>query len=578
MSDSDATRMKNAPIRACTNCVRAKVKCSPGARGDCERCTRLNKDCQPSPPVRKRRPRVERNTGKIDKLEERLDGLVVLLQSAVHRSSSSSAGGDAAASGARPVVFPPAAAPIPSPPVTLPEVQAHQQFVPSSSLLEPTISEAELYLSRFRDFIVADLPFLIISPSLTAQQLRSERPLLWLSIMTVASTRPGQQNALSKEVKRVFGYEAYIKGTKSLDFLLAVLVYLAWDRWYVIEKNTSTTLVYLAASIMYELALDKPAYQDAGVLMLHDLKGCRRPTRSQQPPQLDERRLVLGCYLLSTVPSQQGKGESLKWTPYYDQCVRVLEEQKEHPSDLILTHLVKLRQLAGSSIEYLTTTYGSDSTLRPDASLVLKSLQAQLQTLKSKIPPDVLANKTLLLELQNTECAITQLALLPTSSIFLPPGQDFTNIYASMQSIKSWVDTFLTIPPAEYIRFSALAHTNIVRCLVNLYRLATCDHPEWDKSLLHQSINVSWVLEETANRFLQVSEAAGFEVTEGGGEVCESTFDVIGRRIGCMKTAWDELVLAQQTPVNTTTTSEGGGVQELGELPLDFVDFWDWPS
>jgi hypothetical protein len=63
---------------------------------------------------------------------------------------------------------------------------------------------------------------------MTAQQLRQESPLLWLSIMTVASTRSTQKVMLSKEVSGVFGREAYVEGTRNMDFLLAVLVYTTW--------------------------------------------------------------------------------------------------------------------------------------------------------------------------------------------------------------------------------------------------------------------------------------------------------------------------------------------------------------
>jgi len=46
--------------------------------------------------------------------------------------------------------------------------------------------------------------------------------------MTVASTRSSQQIVLSREVREVFGREAYLGGTRSMDLLFAVLVYTIW--------------------------------------------------------------------------------------------------------------------------------------------------------------------------------------------------------------------------------------------------------------------------------------------------------------------------------------------------------------
>lgn len=91
-SDGDSSH-----VRACTNCVRAKAKCSKAVevKGKCPRydifkaasvvtfyliilgrCLRMNKDCQPSPPMRKRRAISRPTVKKTSKLEEKIDGLM----------------------------------------------------------------------------------------------------------------------------------------------------------------------------------------------------------------------------------------------------------------------------------------------------------------------------------------------------------------------------------------------------------------------------------------------------------------------------------------------------------------------
>jgi len=94
--------------------------------------------------------------------------------------------------------------------------------------LEPSPEDAESYLNKFRTNFVKHLPFIVISPSVTAHQLRQERPILWVCIMTVASSNSTQQIVLSKEVRGILGREAYVEGTRNMDLLLAVLVYAAW--------------------------------------------------------------------------------------------------------------------------------------------------------------------------------------------------------------------------------------------------------------------------------------------------------------------------------------------------------------
>jgi hypothetical protein len=94
--------------------------------------------------------------------------------------------------------------------------------------LESSAEEAESYLVRFRNGFVKHLPFIAISPSITAHQLRKDRPILWIAIMTVTSDNSTQQKSLSKEMREIIGRHAFVEGTRNMDFLLAILVYVTW--------------------------------------------------------------------------------------------------------------------------------------------------------------------------------------------------------------------------------------------------------------------------------------------------------------------------------------------------------------
>ncbi|KAF7516680.1 hypothetical protein PCG10_002008 [Penicillium crustosum] len=221
------------------------------------RCHRMKKECLPSPPMRKRRMMTKTpGDNKVERLEEKVDGLVALLKSVTqgapgsfNASSINSALGRLipATSGReadgvitnntnhveypydKPGVTRSVEGPFTPTTSSLSRPESTNQL-PSLiySYLEPSAEEASAYLDRFRNEFQGQLPFLQVSSSMTAQQLRQESPLLWLSIMTVASTRSTQKIMLSKEVSGVFGREAYVEGTRNMDFLLAVLVYTTW--------------------------------------------------------------------------------------------------------------------------------------------------------------------------------------------------------------------------------------------------------------------------------------------------------------------------------------------------------------
>lgn len=211
-------------LRACTNCVRAKAKCSVGVviKGRCERygpifiqttafiisflitdgrCHRMNKECTPSPPIRKRRVMKRPSVMETSKLEQKLDGIVTLLKPAAQGApavvdtstiniplefgpSSRDGVGDTAAAinlshhehtyaSQIPNVHNPGhfltlIASYSSSESTLVNFQP-PLLHPS---LQPSPEDAELYLNKFRTDFAKHVLFIVISPSVKSHQLR----------------------------------------------------------------------------------------------------------------------------------------------------------------------------------------------------------------------------------------------------------------------------------------------------------------------------------------------------------------------------------------------------------------------
>lgn len=273
--------------RACSNCARAKAKCVAGNRigTKCERyhvclvqsphtivltpsrCLRLNKDCQPIQTVRKRKTVNRQPATKVERLEERLDGLFNLLQSS--NSSISVADGNASAGNAPSSIQPSPRSPQshvispekcedfesleiqrlnsngpvvdglrPGPPTSAPDAayltsgtrstiyRCQESTLISGS--EPSSEEAEACLKTFRLHMATYFPFIIVPESTTAQDLHRDRPFLWLCIMSVASKSTIQQKALGREIKISMGREILVEGKNNIDLLLGMLVFVAW--------------------------------------------------------------------------------------------------------------------------------------------------------------------------------------------------------------------------------------------------------------------------------------------------------------------------------------------------------------
>ena len=273
--------------RACTNCARAKAKCVTGntVNAKCERypvypihssqvvkltqsrCLRLNKDCKPIQTVRTRKTANRPLATKTERLEEKLDGLFKLLQSSTTSKSiaDQNISVSTASTSTQPSPeslqscitssdesedFGPHAIqrldwnriPAHELRLHLPTLAPDAAYVvsgtrstiyhsPESSLIidnEPSFDEAEECLQSFRSHMATYFPFIIVLESTTAQELRRNRPFLWLCIMSVASKSTVQQKALAKEVKITMGREILVEGKSNMDLLLGLLVFVAW--------------------------------------------------------------------------------------------------------------------------------------------------------------------------------------------------------------------------------------------------------------------------------------------------------------------------------------------------------------
>lgn len=87
--------------------------------------------------------------------------------------------------------------------------------------------EAEETLSLFNTCRATNFPFVFIPATTTAQQLRQEKPFLWLCIMAVASRSTAQQQVLGKRVREILAQEMLLQSGQSIDLFLVILAYAA---------------------------------------------------------------------------------------------------------------------------------------------------------------------------------------------------------------------------------------------------------------------------------------------------------------------------------------------------------------
>lgn len=81
----------------------------------------------------------------------------------------------------------------------------------------------------YRTSLAPHFPFVILSSSVSIDELRIESPCLFLSILTVAAFNDlPLQRSLGEMTRRTFGARSILGGETSFDLLQGILVYIAW--------------------------------------------------------------------------------------------------------------------------------------------------------------------------------------------------------------------------------------------------------------------------------------------------------------------------------------------------------------
>ena len=174
----------------------------------------------------------------------------------------------------------------------------------------------------------------------------------------------------------------------------------------------------------------------------------------------------------------------------------------------------------------------------------------------------------MLLEIYTVDIGIHEVGFSQAQDLFMgQSNQRFECLFACLQAIKSWTEIFLSIPPAQYVGFSTCTYAMMARCLIDLRRLLTCEHPEWDPRLVQQSLDVSSVLEQTERNFAQVKDAAYLD--RGGSQDCDF-FSIMASRLRPMKVSWDALSASTDAPLATPL------LDEFGDSSMEFLDTFSW--
>jgi hypothetical protein len=170
--------------------------------------------------------------------------------------------------------------------------------LPSTAALEPS---AEQLLTYFRNHLLKYFPFLHLPPEADAHQISRDRPFLWLCLVAAASQSTQTKLALGDRIKQEVVRRIFLDNepTINIDLLLGLLIFLAWGHNQLLNSNPAqlARFTQLATTLVFDLRLNKAPSEESNMLPIAQCA----ITPKGQPRSLEEKRAVLGCFVLSSM-------------------------------------------------------------------------------------------------------------------------------------------------------------------------------------------------------------------------------------------------------------------------------------
>ena len=153
----------------------------------------------------------------------------------------------------------------------------------------------ETLLSIFVNNLMPEYPFVTLRPGITATELASDKPFLFMAIKMVASYKSlKSMRAQNYAIMKHLTEQMLMRSERSLEMLQAILLVLGYYHYHCMLHAQMNNLTALANSLAGDLGINRPPDAQERMRLLHPSPEAPRARTN------DERRALCGVWYMNS--------------------------------------------------------------------------------------------------------------------------------------------------------------------------------------------------------------------------------------------------------------------------------------
>ncbi|KAL7653215.1 hypothetical protein ACMYSQ_007938 [Aspergillus niger] len=277
-------------------------------------------------------------------------------------------------------------------------------------------------------------------------------------------------------------------------------------------------------------------------------------TGSYQPRSLENARTALACYFLtSCIAAFQTVGENLAWSPYMEECLKMIQGLRNLPGDDLLVQMIKLQRITSKVTDLRIQLRDADCEQSTRLiSPYMSALSTQLAETRKSFPPHLATDKVLEAMALHTEICINDLIFIRLRQTpLLADTSSMEALLTCLNAAKRAVDIMFNFKPTDYIYFPFFLWRQFRTVILTLIRLASLEDPAWDVNMVRRTVDITSILDRTAENLSNVQPTS--DEGDDHENVVAKSLAWVNRMRTCLLAVYGQSTDAQ------TPTSGGNG-------------------